>query len=167
MHSDVPSLSARIDRLTDHVNREVGVAQDVPLHTRVDIQKEYFEGGGCRVPLGKFAFNLICPTALRELAKIYEEGEQKYPFDDPKILGSTWLRGLPFSNTINHMQNHLQIALMGGDQEGGPVVHLAKVAWNAFALIHFLSKCKHHRSALQLQSWTEQGWDGDYGKGRK
>jgi hypothetical protein len=31
-----PSNAARIDRLVDHVNREIGVAQDVPLHLRVD-----------------------------------------------------------------------------------------------------------------------------------
>jgi hypothetical protein len=38
-----PSNAERIDRLTDHVNREIGVAKDVPLHLRVD------EGaaGGC------------------------------------------------------------------------------------------------------------------------
>lgn len=35
-----PSPVERIDRLTDHVNREIGVAQDVPLHLRVDV------GGG-------------------------------------------------------------------------------------------------------------------------
>jgi hypothetical protein len=35
-----PSNADRIDRLTDHVNREIGVAQEVPLHLRVDV------GGG-------------------------------------------------------------------------------------------------------------------------
>jgi hypothetical protein len=62
------------------------------------------------------------------------------------------------------MQNHLQIALMGGDEEGGPIVHLTKVAWGCFALVHFLTKCKHHRAAVLLENWTKQGWDGNYGK---
>ena len=30
-------LSERIDRLIDHVNREIGVASEPPLHTRIDI----------------------------------------------------------------------------------------------------------------------------------
>ena len=32
----IKSLSERLDRLTDHVNREIGVAQDVPLHMRLE-----------------------------------------------------------------------------------------------------------------------------------
>lgn len=129
------------------------------------LEKVHFSGGGCRVPLGAFAFNLICPTALRELAKIYDEGERKYPFDNPDVLGSTWLRGLPADDTLNHLINHLQIAMMGGNEEGGPIVHLAKVAWNCFALIHYLTRCNHHRAALDLQLAVKGGWDGNYGKG--
>ena len=30
-------LNERIDRLIDHVNREIGVASEPPLHTRIDI----------------------------------------------------------------------------------------------------------------------------------
>ena len=32
---DFHSPNARIDRLVDHVNREIGVAQEVPLHQRL------------------------------------------------------------------------------------------------------------------------------------
>jgi hypothetical protein len=31
----IMKMESRIDRLTDHVNREIGVAQDVPLHSRL------------------------------------------------------------------------------------------------------------------------------------
>ena len=75
-----------------------------------------------------------------------------------------WLRGLPFGDTIEHMQNHLQIALMGGDEEGSPITHLAKVAWGCFALIHFMTNCKHHRATLNNQMHTRHGWDGNYGR---
>jgi hypothetical protein len=130
-------------------------------------EKTHFSGGGCRVSIPT-GFRLICPTALHELSLIYEEGERKYPFnnegDIPNTPGSTWLRGLPFGDTIEHLQNHLQIAMMGGNEEGGPITHLAKVAWGCFTSIHFMKNCKHHRSALMNEMQTRHGWDGGYGR---
>jgi hypothetical protein len=39
----IMKMESRIDRLTDHVNREIGVAQDVPLHARLE-NPEWFTG---------------------------------------------------------------------------------------------------------------------------
>ena len=32
----IKELDSRIDRLVRHVNREIGVAQKIPLHSRID-----------------------------------------------------------------------------------------------------------------------------------
>jgi hypothetical protein len=39
----IMDLEDRLDRLTDHVNREVGVAETIPLHERVE-SSEWFAG---------------------------------------------------------------------------------------------------------------------------
>jgi len=133
-------------------------------HAAPENTKTHFKGGGCRVPSLGIGLNLICPEAIRELGKIYQEGEKKYPFENPAAVGSTWLRGLPWGDTINHLQNHLLIACMGGDSEGDPIVHLSKVMWGCSALIHFLKRCKHHHNAAMLEAAVKEGWDGNYGR---
>lgn len=128
------------------------------------LERINFQGGGTRAPIDHQAsYHLICPNGLKHLAMIYQEGEEKYPFDNG-FKGSTYVRGLPFDNTINHIINHVEIARKGGDQEGGPVIHLAKAAWGCFSLIHFLTHCKHHRIAARLEAMVHEGWDGDFGK---
>jgi hypothetical protein len=67
----------------------------------------------------------IPPCALRRLAKIYKEGRIKY--------GHIWLNGLPWSETFDHLQEHLEKWLEGNTEED----HLAKVAWAAFSLMYY------------------------------
>lgn len=109
------------------------------------------------------AYHLICPKGLKYLSKIYLEGENKYPLKtNSGVVGSTYVRGMGFGDTLNHMIRHIEIAKMGGDHEGGPVVHLAKVAWGCFTLIHYLRGCKCHRELYKLEKQTRKGWDAHY-----
>jgi hypothetical protein len=48
----INGLSEKLDRLINHVNREIGVAQDTPLHSRVDTFKPNYAFGG-------FTFSLL------------------------------------------------------------------------------------------------------------
>lgn len=71
--------------------------------------------------------DLIPTSALRRLAKIYEEGA--------KVYGpASYLRRdrhIPYSVVYNHLMNHLTLWLDGDDSED----QLAKVAWGVFTLM--------------------------------
>jgi hypothetical protein len=69
-------------------------------------------------------FSDIPPSCLRRLAAIYTEGHRRY--------GSrNWCKGLPFSDTYNHIMNHLEKYRAGDRSED----HLAKVAWGCFTMM--------------------------------
>lgn len=125
-----------------------------------------FESGAVRTKdADKDGYNLICPKGLKYLSRIYREGGDKYPLIvDGAHIGSTYVRGMEFGDTLNHMIRHLEIARTGGDAEGSPAVHLAKVAWGCFTLIHYLRRCKCHRQASDLEKQTRKGWDKNYGE---
>lgn len=75
---------------------------------------------------GKPRYDLIPVTSLRRLADLYARGAEKY--DD-----FNWAKGQPFSRVYASMFRHL-IAFAEGDTEED---HLAAVAWNAFAIMHY------------------------------
>lgn len=78
-----------------------------------------------RVPLN-VRYDLIPPVFLEQLAKVYEEGAQKY--GDAKYIE----KPLPYSTIINHMLNHFMLFISGDRSE----LHMAKVAWGAATLIN-------------------------------
>lgn len=71
-------------------------------------------------------FDLISPIALQKLAETYAEGAAKYG-------DHNWRRGFPFSDTINHVLQHINLWLMGDRSEP----HLAHAAWGLFTLMEF------------------------------
>ena len=86
-----------------------------------------YEGGAKRESQeGKGRLDLVSPFALMRLARWYEEGAKKY---EPR----NWEKGMPFSHCVNSCMRHLLKYLMGMRDED----HLAAVAWNAFALMHY------------------------------
>lgn len=87
----------------------------------------YGEGTAMREPSdGKGRFDLISPYALTRLAKWYELGAMKYA---PR----NWEKGIPYSRCADSAMRHLVKFLMGMDDED----HLAAVAWNVFAIMHY------------------------------
>jgi hypothetical protein len=84
--------------------------------------------------------DLICPTGLLRLAKIYNEGAVKY--------GDTnYTKGIPIANLLNHGEKHLALWKSGDRSED----HLAKVAWAMFSAMHMNSNCKHHMTIIGNQ----------------
>lgn len=105
--------------------------------------KTYASGAKRATDADEVRLDRICPTALLELGKITAEGYRKYE-EGPSSVPFNWCLGMPIGELLNHLQRHLEIAKLGGDAEGPPIVHLAKAMWGCAAVIHFLSGCKHH-----------------------
>lgn len=89
-----------------------------------------FNSGAQRQEL-ETRFDLVCPEGLKALADICSEGAIKYG-------EFNWTKGIPRQNIVNHLENHLNLYKKGKRDED----HAAKIAWAAFALIHFDKDCK-------------------------
>lgn len=70
-------------------------------------------------------YDLISPIGLERVARIYAEGATKYG-------DSSWEKGLPISDLMNHGLRHWRLYASGDRSED----HLAKVAWAAMAACH-------------------------------
>lgn len=87
----------------------------------------FFKTGGKRDEKGfDFHFYSISPIALRRIAKVHYEGDTRYG-------DNNYRKGLPFSNIMNHLINHLMLYLEGDTSQD----NLAKVGWAANTLMHF------------------------------
>jgi hypothetical protein len=70
------SEESRLDRLTDHVNREIGVAEEIPLHARVTLAEKFIpDGSGCIRCLKTFD-NCKCGV-LRDVQKKSQKRKKK------------------------------------------------------------------------------------------
>lgn len=95
--------------------------------------RQGFESGATRESQeGKGRYDLISPIAEHRLAVWYELGAMKYA---PR----NWEKGLPISNCINSLKRHMNKYLKGMEDED----HLAAIAWNAFAIMHFEETMPH------------------------
>lgn len=79
-------------------------------------------------------FDLIPPTPLRRLASRYGMGAAKYS-------DHNYLKGMPYSAVINHIENHLnklkeQLA-EGVEFDPSLDDDLAGIVWGAFTLMQF------------------------------
>ena len=89
--------------------------------------KEEFATGSRRdTQDGKTRYDLIPVTALKRLAGIYERGASKYD-------SWNWRKGQPYSRVTASMLRHMYAWIEGEQTED----HLAAIAWNAFAIMHF------------------------------
>lgn len=75
---------------------------------------------------GKPRYDLIPVTGLRRLADLYARGAIKYEENN-------WRKGQPYSRVTASMLRHVYAWVEGEETED----HLAAIAWNAFALMHF------------------------------
>lgn len=74
------------------------------------------------------------PLALMELAKVYGMGEEKY-------ARYNYLKGYPWSLSVDALYRHLLAFLAGEDKdpESG-LLHTAHVAWHALTLTSFIQR---------------------------
>lgn len=89
--------------------------------------RQSFVTGAVREPhTKKGRYDLITPEGLKRLAEWYELGAMKYS-------DRNWEKGLPISNCLNSAFRHLVKYIAGAKDED----HLAAIAWNVFAIMHF------------------------------
>lgn len=116
------------------------------------MDKPLYESGATRSEIYKARFDLIPSHALTRLALRYGLGAVSYG-------DLNWLKGMPFSDTLNHIQQHLENAKMRyrrgvganvGDEDAIRSTlcdsfsteddDLAAAAWGCFALITMIAE---------------------------
>ena len=87
--------------------------------------------GGLRYDEGKNRLDLIPPEWDWELGKVFTAGAKKYP-------ARNWEQGMAYSKVLGPLRRHLNAYLRGVkiDETDG-AYHIAKVAWNALALLTY------------------------------
>jgi hypothetical protein len=99
----------------------------VKYKTKDSGKRESFSSGAVRDVQGdKPRYDLIPPFPLQRLAELYARGAEKY--DD-----HNWAKGMNTSRILASLMRHLEQYRQGDKTED----HLAAVAWNAFAIMHF------------------------------
>lgn len=94
--------------------KDSGARQDFDTGARRDTQDD------------KPRYGLVSIPALTRLAWHYTNGAKKYGENN-------WTKGMPYSRFFESTFRHLAAWATGDESED----HLAAVAWNAFAIMHF------------------------------
>lgn len=106
-------------------------------------ERQKFESGAVRdTTTGKGRFDLISPELYFRISKWAELGATKYS-------DRNWEKGMPISRCYDSCMRHLVKYLDGWDDED----HLAAVAWNAMAIMHFE---KHNPELQDIPSWLNK-----------
>jgi hypothetical protein len=97
-----------------------------------DLLKKFKSGATRNEDAEAERFDLISPFAMQRLAIIYAEGAKTHG-------QANWEKGVPIDTTLNHLERHLQ--MWKAEQKSGTKIgeddHMAKVAWGAFAIMHY------------------------------
>lgn len=102
------------------MNKELGGIHDSGA-------RQQFNSGAVRdTSEGKGRFDLIPAEGLFRLARWYELGAGKY-------ADRNWEKGMPIGRCVDAAMRHLTKYLDGWNDED----HLAAVAWNVFAIMHY------------------------------
>lgn len=101
------------------------------------------KGKGLRFNEGKPRLGLLPPFAMREIARVFTYGANKYTVKNPdgsiKVRGdNNWKNGMPWSTVIDSMERHINSFKEGADfdSESG-LYHLAHAATNAIFLLEY------------------------------
>jgi hypothetical protein len=113
------------------ITKDSGARQEFETGARRDTQDD------------KPRFDLIPTASLERLAGLYGRGAEKYgPYN--------WARGIPVSRNIASLERHLQQYKRGDRDED----HLAAVAWNAFAIMHYEAYPHLYEHLMDLPDFT-------------
>lgn len=92
-------------------------------------------------------FQSICPTALRSLAEICTEGDNRYgEFNWCKVTPEESYKLK--KDAIQHIDNHFNLYRSGDRTEN----HLAKVMWGCMAMIHHDKNCSHQTDFIKKEN---------------
>lgn len=110
------------------------------------------KGGAKRYNKGKLRYELISPTLLKELAKVYTMGAEKYTeYNEFGIIvddgADNWRKGQLWKENASSIIRHLEKFRDGEDfdtdwpkellDKYGPTYHLANAAWGIGCLLEF------------------------------
>lgn len=103
----------------------------VDAERRHDILTKPDTTNGLKLDTGKARFDLVCPLALEEMAKVLDFGSRKY-------AAFNWAKGIAYSRVLAAILRHTFAYLRGQtlDPETG-LSHMAAVMCNAMFLLHF------------------------------
>lgn len=113
----------------EHLRGVVGGLYSDPrtFVTKDSGKREEFSSGSLRdTQDGKPRYSLIPPEPLKRLADLYVRGADKYG-------EYNWTKGQPTSRILDSLMRHVEAYRSGETSED----HLAAIAWNAFAIMHF------------------------------
>lgn len=86
---------------------------------------------GLRFNDGKIRYDLIEPSAIKELAKVFTKGAEKYA---PR----NWEKGMEWSKVLASLKRHTAAFEQGEDYDNeSGLYHMAHAAWNALALVSY------------------------------
>lgn len=88
---------------------------------------------GLRYNQNKLRYDLFEPHAMKELAKVFTKGAEKY-------LPRNWEKGMSWQSVLASLERHKEAFKQGEDvdPETG-CLHAAHIAWNALALVSYYS----------------------------
>lgn len=116
-------------------------------------QRETFSTGSVRdVADDKPRPELISPIATLRLAMWYARGAKKYN-------DRNWEKGQPYSRVTASLYRHLLSWMMGKTDED----HLAAVAWNAFAIMHYQDQVARGNLPASLDDMPNYSLNLGYG----
>jgi len=76
---------------------------------------------------------LFEPNAIKELAKVFSKGAEKY---EP----NNWMKGMSWQSILASLERHKEAFKLGEDIDPETqCLHMAHVAWNALALVSYYS----------------------------
>ena len=112
---------------------------------------EYKTGAVRDASHGKGHFHSIPPTALRHMAKRFEDGARKYAKDN-------WMRGISLSHYVDSLTRHA-LAWQEGDETED---HAGALLWNAATMVWTDEQIKAGRLPKELDDLPyrrrESGW---------
>lgn len=91
---------------------------------------------------GKLRYELVSTIGLKELAKVYTNGAEKYTLRDEEgnILedgSNNWRKGMSWMSVIASAQRHIEAWKEGEDLDELGTMHLANAAWNLFTILDY------------------------------
>ena len=100
-------------------------------------------------------YDLLCPAAIRRLARRYALGAEKHSEFNYCLAGDDQ----KFQRArINHTIKHLMLYLERGnfDEDGKPDDNLGAAMWGMATTIHFEEGCKHHLAPIPGNAMTDE-----------
>lgn len=86
---------------------------------------------GLRYNEGKLRYDLLEPSAIKELVKVFTKGAEKY-------APHNWEKGMAWSKVLASLKRHIAEFEQGEDYDNETkLYHMAHAAWNAMALVSY------------------------------